>query len=235
MDTDKLAFLSAVEAGDASLVRDLVGRDAGLATARNADGTSALMLARYRRDTATVDAIRAGNQPLDIFEAAALGEADALAGILAANPAASRARSSDGFTALHFAAFFGGPEVARQLVESGADIDVVSQNDLQVAPLHSAVAGQLKVALLLIECGAKVNVRQRHGWTPLHGAADAGDEEVLAALLAAGADATARTDKGLTPADSAIAKGHADLAARLGDAAAAKLEVVDADATVDDQ
>ena len=42
MDPDKLALLSAVEAADASLVRDLVGRDPGLATARNADGTSAL-------------------------------------------------------------------------------------------------------------------------------------------------------------------------------------------------
>jgi ankyrin repeat protein len=222
MDPDKLAFLSAVEAGDTSLVRDLVGRDPGLAAARNADGTSALMLARYRDDMATVAILREGDRTLDVFEAAALGEAETLAQLLAVDPSAARAWSGDGFTALHFAAFFGGPEVARLLLESGADVDVVSRNELKVAPLHSAVAGQLKVALLLIERGADVNVRQRHGWTPLHGAADAGDEEVVAALLASGADASARTDSGATAADSATSKGHHDLAARLREAPAEK-------------
>jgi ankyrin repeat protein len=220
MDADKDVLLSAVEAGEASVVIDMLARDPALAGTRNADGTSALMLARYRDDVATVDALRAGNRPLDVFEAAALGEAEALALILAAEPVAARAWSSDGFTALHFAAFFGGPAVARLLLESGADVDAVSRNDLKVAPLHSAVAGQVKVALLLIERGANVNVRQRHGWTPLHGVADRGDEEVIVALLAAGADAAAQTDTGLTPADSAAAKGHDELAARLREAPA---------------
>jgi ankyrin repeat protein len=222
MDTDKLTFLSAVEAGDAPLVRDLVGRDPGLATTRNADGTSALMLATYRDDTATVAALRTANPTLDVFEAAALGEADALATILAAEPGAARAWSSDGFTALHFAAFFGGPEVARLLVDTGADIDAVSRNELKVAPLHSAVAGQVKAALVLIERGAKVNVKQRHGWTPLHGAADNGDDEVVEALLAAGADPAATIDSGLTAVDTATAKGHHELAARLREASPAQ-------------
>jgi len=218
MDPDKFTFLSAVEAGDAPLVRDLVGRDPELATTRNADGTSALMLATYRDDMATVAALRTANPTLDVFEAAALGEAEALAAILVAEPGAARAWSSDGFTALHFAAFFGGPEVARLLIDAGADIDVVSRNELKVAPLHSAVAGQVKVALVLLEHGAKVNVKQRHGWTPLHGAADNGDDEVVDALLAAGADPEATTDSGLTAADSATAKGHDALAARIGEA-----------------
>jgi ankyrin repeat protein len=215
MDTDDLTVLAAVEAGDASRVRDLVARRPGLAATRRADGTSVLMLARYRDDAATVDALRTANQPLDVFEAAALGETGALAAILAADPAAARAWSPDGFTALHFAAFFGGADVARLLLASGADVDAVSRNELMVAPLHSAVAGVVKVALPLIEHGAAVNVRQRHGWTPLHGAADVGDEEVVAALLAAGADAGAETDAGQAPAGSAASKGHHDLAARL--------------------
>jgi ankyrin repeat protein len=218
MDADTFTFLSAVEAGDATLVRDLVDQDPRLATSRNADGTSALMLATYRDDMATVAPIRTANPTLDVFEAAALGETEALAAILRVDPAAAMAWSSDGFTALHFAAFFGGPGVARLLVESGADIDVVSRNELKVAPLHSAVAGRREVALLLIEHGASVNVRQRHGWTPLHGAADNGDGEVVEALLAAGANPTARTDSGMTPTESATAKGHNELAARLSDA-----------------
>lgn len=218
MDPDRLTFLSAVEAGDASLVRELVGRDADLATTGNADGTSALMLATYRHDAATVAALRSANQTLDVFEAAALGEVEALATMLKDQPAAARAWSSDGFTALHFAAFFGGPAAARLLVESGADVDAVSRNELKVAPLHSAVAGQSKVALVLVDRGARVNVRQRHGWTPLHGAADTGDDEVVDGLLGAGAEASAQTDSGLTPADTATAKGHHALAAHLREA-----------------
>lgn len=222
IDPDKLTFLSAVEAGDAPLVGDLLGRDASLATTRNADGTSALMLARYRGDTATVAAIRTAKRPLDVFEAAALGEAKTLAAILKADPTAAQAWSSDGFTALHFAAFFGGPDVAHLLLDAGADVDVVSRNELKVAPLHSAVAGQSNVAFLLIQRGARVNVKQRHGWTPLHGAADTGDDEVVDALLAAGADTAPTTDAGQTAADSATAKGHHALAARLREGTRAK-------------
>jgi ankyrin repeat protein len=60
-----------------------------------------------------------------------------------------------------------------------------------------------------------VIVRQRHGWTPLHGAAERGDAELVDALLAAGADPTVTHDGGLTAADIAESKGHAELATRL--------------------
>jgi ankyrin repeat protein len=61
-----------------------------------------------------------------------------------------------------------------------------------------------------------VNARQRHGYTPLHAAAQNGDAEMTEMLLAAGADPSARTDDGQTPADLATASGHAELASRLG-------------------
>ena len=92
------------------------------------------------------------------------------------DPAAAHVRGpADGFTALHLAAFFGGAAVARRLLDAGADPDAVARNPMAVRPLHSAVAGgQVEVALALIAAGADVGARQRHGWTPLHGAAQAG-------------------------------------------------------------
>ena len=103
-----------------------------------------------------------------------------LAERLAADPGAASARTADGFTPLHYAAFFGGPEVTRVLLDAGADPGLRSANDFAVMPLHSAVAaGRTEVALLLIAAGADPDVTQRHGWTPLHGAADNGLAEVV--------------------------------------------------------
>ena len=82
------------------------------------------MLARYRFDRATTDALLAADPDLDVFEATALGYVDRLRERLEADPAAATAFSPDGFTALHFAAFFGKPEAARILLEHGAAVDV---------------------------------------------------------------------------------------------------------------
>ena len=112
------------------------------------------------------------------------------------DPSQAAAWSPDGFTALHFAAFFGGITVARRLLDAGAPLDVVSRNDFGVAPLNSAAAGQQDVAFLLVERGADVDVKQRHGWTPLMGAADHGNAALVDALVAAHADVGARNDLG---------------------------------------
>jgi ankyrin repeat protein len=52
----------------------------------------------------------------------------------------------------------------------------------------------------LIESGAKVNAADRHGYTPLHYAAniDFGDTEMVELLLRAGADPRARGKTGKT-------------------------------------
>ncbi len=212
MDT---MMIEAVKAGDLARVDELLTEDPSLVLARDAVGVSVLLLARYRSATAVVVRLLAAGATVDVAEAAALGDADRLAALLAADPGAVNARSADGFTPLHYAAFFGGVAVARILLDLGADPNVRSDNDQLVMPLHSAVAGQSEVALLLIEHGADVNVKQRHGWTPLHTASNEGHEKVVDALIAAGADPAATNDDGITAADLAEKRGHSDLAARL--------------------
>ena len=125
-------------------------------------------------------------------------------------------RSADGFTALHLAAFFGRPEVARLLLDRGADPNAWATGDLYVQPLHSAVAGgHEEVAAMLIHDGADIDAPQRHGYTPLMGAAQNGMAATVQLLLARGSDPRARNDDVLTAAELAERAGHAEVAATI--------------------
>ena len=88
-----------------------------------------------------------------------------------------------------------------------------SKNPLQVTALHSAVAdgGHAEIAKMLVRAGADANARQRHGWTPLHGAADSGDRELVELLLEHGADPDAKHQEGKSALDIAREKGHAEI------------------------
>ena len=209
-------MITAVTTDDATRVAALVAEDPALASARDRDGVSVLMLSRYRFDRGTTDALLAADPELDVFEATALGYIDRLRERLDEDPTRAVAWSADGFTALHFAAFFGKAEAARTLIDAGAMVDAVSGNEMRVQPLHSAAAGRHhEVCRVLIAAGADVNATQQHDFTPLHAAAQHGDDELVELLLSAGADPAARTDNGATAADTAEAAGHIDVARRL--------------------
>lgn len=211
-------LVAAVTAGDAERVAALVTAEPGLASARDGDGVSVLMLSRYRSNRAVTDALLAMDPDLDVFEAAALGYLDRLRERLDDDPANVSSLSPDGYTALHFAAFFAKPEAARILIDAGAPVGIVAANEMRVQPLHSAAAGhQTEICRLLLAAGAEVDARQAGGFTPLHEAAQNGDPEMVELFLSAGADPQATTDDGKTPADLAEAAAHPDVAARLRD------------------
>ena len=213
-------LIAAVEAGDAERVSELVAAEPELASSRNDEGVSALMLARYRSDRSTLDALLAADPDLDVHESAALGYLDRLRALIE-EPDALSALSADGYTPLHFAAFFAKPEAARILIDAGAPVDIVAQNESRVQPLHSAAAGrQVDICRLLIAAGADVNAREQGGFTPLHAAAQNGDPEAVELFLSAGADPGATTDDGQTAADLADAASHPDVARRLREVAA---------------
>jgi len=210
------AMFDAIDAGDEARLGELLAAEPGLAGERDDDGVSAALHARYRDNHDAVAQLLATDPELDIFDAAGLGRPDRLAELLGRNRAGATAFSSDGFTALHLAAFFGQVEAARLLIAHSAPPNVASRNALQVMPLHSAAAGShVGVARLLVEAGADVNAVQPHGYRPLHAAAQNGNAELTEVLLAAGADPAARTDDGKTPADLAAAAGHEEIAERL--------------------
>ena len=72
-----------------------------------------------------------------------------------------------GLTALHFAARDGRMEVARQLLEAGADVNRVTGGD-QTSPLLMAVInGNYDLAMMLLDHGADVNLLSEDGVGPV--------------------------------------------------------------------
>jgi ankyrin repeat protein len=211
MDLSQCCF-ELLKAGDMDGLRRLLKESPDAAQARNDNGESLLMHVLYRgqRDLAKVIAER--KLELDIFEAASLGRIKILEKLLG-DASAINAYSKDGFTALHFACYFGQPEAAGLLIEKGARVDAVASNPTKVMPLHSAASSRnLEAARLLLNHGAPINARQQAGWVPLHAAAQNGDRDMVALFLEHKADVLLVNDDGKTAAMVAREKGHTQVA-----------------------
>jgi len=207
-------LLDEITAGDGPAALATLRADPTLATATDAAGVSALLLARYRGLDALVDAIRA-LRPLDLPEAAATGDLGRVAALLAAGCPVD-APTPDGFTPVQLALFFGHPDAAALLIRAGADVDAAATHPMGVAAIHAAAASPAPFGVaLVVAAGADVDAAQAGGFTALHEAAHRGDAAMAELLIAAGADVALRTDDDRTPADVAAADGHAALAARL--------------------
>jgi ankyrin repeat protein len=158
---------------------------------------------------ARVKDLVAADPSLAIFAAAIHGDTEQLTELLNANRSLVGLLSTDGWTPLHLAAFFGKTDAARLLLNKGAIVNARSTNPMQNMPLHAAAAGRhVEVAQLLIEHGAPVNALQHGGWSPLHAAAQNGDIELAKALVAAGADVNVRAENNQMPLDLALTKGQ---------------------------
>jgi ankyrin repeat protein len=205
-----------VKSGDLTGVRTTLNNYPGLLNAKNNAGQCALLVSQYYGRHEVAEYLMTLDPALDIFTAAAIGRMDVVLSDLDRDPALIGAHSTDGWTPLHLAAFFGRKDLAQSLIERGAEVDARSTNVMKNTPLHAATAGKkAELAKLLLEEGANANARQEGGWTALHGAAQNGDRETVEVLLAHNADLKARADNNQGPLDLALQKGHADVASML--------------------
>jgi ankyrin repeat protein len=205
-------LFDSIRAGDGARASALIDADPKLVDAQDENGIPALAAAKYsgRSDIAAMLLDRGAS--LDIFLAAMNGRVDRLKELIGVEPARARALSSDGWTALHLAAFFNQPDAASVLIAEGADVNARSTNAMTNMALHAAVAGRAtEVARLLLEHGAHVNAKQHGGWTPLHGAAQSGNTELARLLIAAGGDVRARAENQQCAMDLALTRGHQEI------------------------
>ena len=198
-------FLDAATGGDVSKVQTMLQVDPSLARAKDENGVSVIMKSTYYGKKDVVAALLESGVELDVFEAAATGRTERLVELIERDPSLANAYSADGFTPLGFAVFFAQPQVAKALLNSGADVNLPSRESMKVTPLASAAAAkQTEIARLLIANGANVNARAASGHIPLHEAAGNGNVELVKLLIDSGAQINARTDDGKTPLDFAI-------------------------------
>jgi ankyrin repeat protein len=213
----------AIKAGDVSRLGQLLRAHPEAASAKDQAGLSPVLLASYQGLKEAVGMLLEAGARLDVFDAAAVGDAARLAQLIDAEPALVHSFSPDGFPLLGLAAYFGHARAVNYLLERGADPNAASKNALRLRPIHGAAAHRkletsTAIARKLIERGADVNVKQSGGWTPLHQAASSGNAELTRMLLERGARLDAKSDDGKTPRDMAIEKGHAALADEIGGA-----------------
>ncbi len=206
-------IFDAIQAGDLDLVKRVIGSEPQRAAARNADGVSAILLARYYGRREIADLLEATGTPLDIFEASACGRTARVRELLARDRALVNTYAPDGFTPLGLAAFFGHREIVQLLLEHGADVNGASRNATGYTALTAAATrADLPVLELLLEHGARVNHRYGPGFTPLHAAAGTGNLAVVRALVDKGAQPASQTDDGKTPRQIAVEKGFHEIA-----------------------
>jgi ankyrin repeat protein len=216
--------IGAIKAGDPERLRGLLADDPSRARARDENGVSALLLARYYGRLDLIELLRSAAGDLDVFEAAALGDTGRLTELLDADPDLVNAWSPDGFSPLQLASFFGHADAVALLLERGAETGAVSRNGMRLQALHSACASSengadpatvLRMARLLLDNGADAAAAQERGFTSLHAAAMNGNADLVRLLLERGADSTATTDAGKTPAAVAEEAGNEDVRALL--------------------
>lgn len=125
-------------------------------------------------------------------------------------------RNPAGETALMIACLRGDNDLARAMIQRGAQVNPASDAPAWTALSYAATSGDDTLVKLLLAKGARVHQAAPNGTTPLMMAAYFGHTSTVRLLLAAGADARRKNAMGFTAMDLAMQREHRDTAEVLG-------------------
>jgi len=127
--------------------------------------------------------------------------------LLLEHGASVHVRNKHGQMPLHAGSYHGRADIVALLLKFGADVD--AQDNDSMTPLHLVSQSRLfdsrddprgtKTAQLLLEHGASVHVRNKHGQMPLHAGSYHGRADIVALLLKFGAEVDAQDNDTMTP------------------------------------
>jgi len=156
-----------------------------------------------------------GNSPHDL---ARWGRLDDLKAQVQRNPQKLEALDPLDKTPLFFTVITQQEEVARWLVEQGADVN--HQDRTGLTAMHAAARwNQVPMIRVLHDLGGDVNARDAFGGTPLHAAAYSRRHEAIEALLQLGADPDIENNNGFTAEELAREELYPETAAFVKSAA----------------
>lgn len=136
-----------------------------------------------------------------------------IAGVASALDKGAAVNEVDGVTALYIACEGGNVEIAKLLIDRGADVNMPVS--WQRTPLYAAnKGGHADIVKLLLDKGANPN-QVAKAQTPLHVAAENGCLQCVIHLVDAGAEVNALTSNGSPPIHLAKLSGHDDVVAYL--------------------
>ena len=132
-------FTDAIKAGDVARLSALLEIDPALPQSQE-EGVTPLLLSIYYGKSDVARLLVERGAPVSFAEACALGDRDRMLRLLDEDPSALHVRSADGYPPLGLAIFFRHPDIARLLIERGADVHAAAENAQRVAPVHAAAA-----------------------------------------------------------------------------------------------
>jgi ankyrin repeat protein len=151
----QVGIFAAAAKGQTDELRSLIEKDPMLVNAYSPDGFTPLGLAAFFGHAETVEALLSAGAQVNLAS-----------------------RESMKMPPLGSAMAVQRNDIARMLIEHGADVNAKAANDL--TPLHTAAArGNLESAKLLMEHGADINASSTDGKTPLSYAEERNHPEMV--------------------------------------------------------
>ncbi|KAL3059744.1 hypothetical protein OYC64_014360 [Pagothenia borchgrevinki] len=108
-------------------------------------------------------------------------------------------RNYEGLSPLHLAVLRGHTQLAKMLLDAGADINAMDNKSGQSPLMHAVESNNADMVHFLIESGCDVNSQSYSGNTALHSACGRGQVDTVRLLLKSGADSSLKNYHNDTP------------------------------------